>query len=389
MSKTKSKKKKTGSSKVKPSDVKNVPVDGEAEDEMSAGEKFLMASKPYWAHIALGVLAVIFASVLWTSVKQMGLESDSQPWRELNNAMTQAGLTNDVSSLKEMATNNEGKAAGHWALLLAGDREVNRGIDMLARDRPGGFKLIKLGVESLQKVVDAPANSKTPMVQRRSLYRLANAREALGEFEVAKGHYQKILDDAPDSPWAPPSQRGITRCSSSDMVAVYDKFRSWEATAETAPGPLVPDQPKLNIDGIKLPDGESDTFSRGDFGGGDMKKEESTDEKAEMSDAMKEKESTEKSPAMEMKKEEPAVKPAAEAASESKPEVEAKVPTEMPKEVPTEMPKEVPVEMPKEVPAEPSVEVPIEMPKKVPAVTPVVEPAKIPAVKPVTGEGGG
>ena len=381
MSKTKSKKKKTGSSKVKPSDVKNVPVDGEAEDEMSAGEKFLMASKPYWAHIALGVLAVIFASVLWTSVKQMGLESDSQPWRELNNAMTQAGLTNDVSSLKEMATNNEGKAAGHWALLLAGDREVNRGIDMLARDRPGGFKLIKLGVESLQKVVDAPANSKTPMVQRRSLYRLANAREALGEFEVAKGHYQKILDDAPDSPWAPPSQRGITRCSSSDMVAVYDKFRSWEATAETAPGPLVPDQPKLNIDGIKLPDGESDTFSGGDCGGGDMKKEESTDEKAEMSDAMKEKESTEKSPAMEMKKEEPAVKPAAEAASESKPEVEAKVPTEMPKEVP--------VEMPKEVPAEPSVEVPIEMPKKVPAVTPVVEPAKIPAVKPVTGEGGG
>ena len=439
MSKTKSKKKNNGSSKVKPKDVKEVPVDGEAEDEMSAGEKFLLASKPYWAHIALGVLAVIFASVLWTSIKQMGVESDSQPWRDLNNAMTQSGLTNDVSSLKEMATNNEGKAAAHWALLLAGDNEVNRGIDMLARDRVGGLKLIEQGVESLQKVVDAPVTSKTPMVQRRSLFRLASAREALGEFDVAKGHYQQILEDAPDSPFAPASQRGLARCSSDDMIAIYDSFRNWEATTETAPGPLVPDAPKLNIDGIKLPEGESDTFSGGDFGGNSMKKDESADEKAEMSDAMKAKESTEKSPAMEMKKEEPVAETESkvEAASGVKPEVEvpkaempkvevpkaempdvevpkAEMPevevpkAEMPEvEVPkAEMPEvevpevEVPkVEMPKEVPGAevPKVELPKEVPAEVPsggtpvvepAEIPVVEPAEIPAVEPVTGEGG-
>ena len=223
---------------MKPSDVNQVPVDGDAEDEMSAGEKFLMASKPYWTHIALGVLAVIFASVLWTSVKQMGVESDSQPWRDLNTAITQAGMTNNVSSLKEMATLNEGKAAGHWALLLAGDIEVNRGIDMLAGDRPGGLKLIKEGVESLQKVVDAPSTSKTPMVQRRSLYRLASAREALGEFDAAKTHYQTIIDEAPESAWAPPSRRGLARCSNGDMVAIYDKFRNYEESTETAPGPV-------------------------------------------------------------------------------------------------------------------------------------------------------
>ena len=262
------------------------------------------------------------------------------------------------------------------------------------------------------------------MVQRRSLFRLASAREALGEFDVAKGHYQQILEDAPDSPFAPASQRGLARCSSDDMIAIYDSFRNWEATTETAPGPLVPDAPKLNIDGIKLPEGESDTFSGGDFGGNSMKKDESADEKAEMSDAMKAKESTEKSPAMEMKKEEAVAETESkvEAASGVKPEVEvpkAEMPevevpkAEMPKvEVPkAEMPKvevpevEVPkVEMPKEVPGAevPGAEVPkVELPKEVPAEVPsggtpvvepaeipVVEPAEIPAVEPVTGEGG-
>lgn len=304
MSKTKSKKKKNnGSKKVKPADVAEVPVEGEAEDEMSSGEKFLMASKPYWAHIALGVLAVIFASVLWNTFKMSSLESKSQPWRDLNNAMTQAGLTSDVSSLKEMAENNDGTAAGQWGLLLAGDNEVNRGIDMLARDRVGGLKLIQKGVDSLQKVVDAPANTKTPMVQRRSLFRLASAQEALGEFEAAKNSYQKILDDAPDSPWAAASKRGVARCSNPDMVAIYDKFRNWEEATEAAPGPLVPDKPVLNFDDIKLPEGEASTFTE------ETKKEEpeskSKDDEAE---AEAKSEVTEDASSVEMPKEEEAVK---------------------------------------------------------------------------------
>jgi len=264
MSKTKSKsKKKVGAAKKAKADVNEIPVDGEALDEMSAGEKFLMASKPYWAHILLGVLAVIFASVLWTAWGNMQRESQSEQWRELNNAVTQAGITQDVSSLKEMAGNYEGEAAANWALQFAGDNEINRGISMLAGNRISGLKLIEEGAKSLQKVVDSPGVSKSPMLQRRSLFMLGYANEAMGKFDDAKANYETLLELAPESPFTDVTRRGLARVTNPELVAVYDKFRNWEeATTDVSGG--------------------------GDFGGGEMKKEEAMKpadgEKKEMSE---------------------------------------------------------------------------------------------------------
>jgi len=399
-SKSKSKKKsgakKTSRKKVKQEDIEEVLADPSAEDEMTAGEKFLLASKPYWAHVALAVLSVILASVLWSTWRDMNTESASQPWRDLNTAMTQASFSggNDVTSLKEMASENEGKAAAHWALLMAGDREVNRGVGMLARDRVGGLKLIGKGVESLQTVVDAPAASKTPMLQRRSTFMLGYAKEALGEFDAAKGLYQSLLDAAPESPYADVCSRGVARCSNTELAAVYDTFRNWEEATDVAPGPLVPDAPKLNIDEIKLPEGEPETFS-----GGEMKLDKPAETETE-TPAVEDK----KEPVAEKPTETEAAKPAVEMPTETegvttedaKPAVEAEQPAETPTaeaDMPaTEVPVETPaVEMPAtDVPAEtPVVETPT---TEVPAVevptteVPVVE---TPTAEPVAGGEGG
>ena len=371
--------KKTSVKKVNEEELDEVSVgvdaDADAEAELTAGEKFLMASKPYWAHIALAVLSVIFASVLWSAWQGMSNESASAPWRELNNAMTQSGLTGDVSSLKEMAGENEGLAAANWALLMAGDNEVNRGIRMLVRDRVGGLKLIDKGVESLQKVVDAPAASKTPMLQRRSTFMMAYAKEALGKFGESKELYQSLLDAAPDSPFANVCRRGVSRCSNTDLAAVYDNFRNYEEGAEVAPGPLVPDAPKLNIDEFKLPEGEPDTFSGGDFGG-EMKKEEAATETESKPVVETEVEKTQAEPAVEMK--EPAVETPVETKVE---EVEKAVEVKVDAPVETEVPvTEVPMT---EVPATevPATEVPVAEP---PAIeTPVTE---VPATEPPVTE---
>lgn len=339
MAKAKSKSKKKSAAKKKTKVKVNAEItteavdDIDAEEELTAGEKFLMASKPYWAHIALAVLAVIFASVLWSTWKGMSTEAASQPWRDLNNAMTQAGLTSDVSSLKEMATANEGKAAGNWAWLMAGDNEVNRGISMLARDRVGGLKLIKKGMESLQKVVDAPAASKSPMLQRRSTFMLAYGKEATGDFEEAKSLYQSILDLAPDSPFANVCRRGVERCSNTELAAVYDNFRNWEEATDVAPGPLVPDAPKLdlNSDDFKLPEGEPENVSGGDFGGGEMKKEDAAEAEAKPeAEKAAEPAESEKEAAVEMPKETEAEKPAETSAPET--EIEKSAEAEKPAE---------------------------------------------------------
>ena len=379
MSKAKSKsksKKKVAAKKAKPTEVE-VPVDGEAQDEMSAGEKFMLASKPYWPHILLGVLSLIFASVLWTAWGNLRRENASEQWRELSNAITQANLTNDTSSLKEMGGKYIGEAGGNWALQMAGNIEVNRGIDLLTKDRPGGVKLIELGIESLQKVVDAPATSKSPMLQRRSLFMLAYGKEALGKFEEAKASYETLLDAAPDSPFTDVTRRGLARVSNPELTALYDKFRSWEEATDVAPGALVPEKPQLpDPDTFKL-QGASTTFGGGDFGGNDMKKDETT--KPEMkSDEMKSDEmksddmkSDDKKDAAEM--EEKAM-PADEVTPKAEPEVE------MPKSDP-------PAEAPK-AETEPASEMPDKVEKAVEAELPEVETPEVetPEVKPETPE---
>lgn len=195
------------------------------------------------------------------------------------------------------------------------------------------------------------------MVQRRSTFLLAQANEALGEFDLAKGHYESLLKDAPECPFAAASQRGVERCGSKDLAMVYESFRDFEEAAEVAPGPLVPDAPKLNIDELKLPEGEPDTFDAGggDFGGDEMKKEEKTEEASAGSGTVTEKAVSE---------------PEAPTATETPVETEKKVETP---ETPVVEVKPV-AEPATETPVEPSVEaVPVEPATEVPS-TPVVEP---------------
>ena len=265
MSKTKSKsKRKTGAAKAKkPAPVNDVPAGDEAIDEMSAGEKFLISAKPYWAHALLGVLTIILAGVLWSVWSGMQQENAAAQWQELNNAITQADLTRDPSSLKEMAANFDGEAAGNWAWLMAADDEFNRGVTMLPNDRVGGFKLVSRAAESVQKVIDAAATSKTPEVQQRSLFMMGQIKETLGEFDEAKKQYQTLLEAAPETPFAEHAKRGVSRCSNPEIAAFYKKFREFEEVADVAPGPLVPEAPQVDLNPIELDEDEPDTFKPG------------------------------------------------------------------------------------------------------------------------------
>jgi tetratricopeptide (TPR) repeat protein len=274
MAKTKSKNKTVAKANADTSS--SVPVDAtDAIDEMTGGEKLLIATKPYWAHILLGVLSLILGWVLIDYYRSASTESASEQWRSLSNAMTQAQLSGDVASLKTMGEEFEEERAGNWALQMAGNFEINRGIDMLARDRVGGFKMIKQGMTSIEKVVEASPNSKTPMLQRRSLFMLAYAKEALGEFAEAKKIYEQLVEAAPDSEYTDVATRGIERCSNPDYAVIYEKFKSWEEAAETAPGPLVPEKPSLNFDDIELPKDEPAIIDETNFQNPDeMKKED-------------------------------------------------------------------------------------------------------------------
>jgi tetratricopeptide (TPR) repeat protein len=240
-----------------PPNVQNAaPLEAE---EQTGAEKLLMASQPYWTHIALGVLICILAWVIISYLAQSSREAAAEPSRQLADAMQQFNVTSNVDSLKQMKNDYPNEIATNWAMLIAGDYELNRGLSQFATDREGGMKLVQRAKDSFQSIVDSPATAKTTMQQRRSLYSLAYANESLGEFDAAKSLYQQLLDEAPDSIFATSAQRGLQRASDPAFNKLYDQFATYQPVIEEAPGVAVPKAPDIDFPAIDLPTEEPTT----------------------------------------------------------------------------------------------------------------------------------
>jgi tetratricopeptide (TPR) repeat protein len=221
--------------------------------------------KPYGSQIALGA-ALAFAAIVGIAYFINHRETVyADQWRELNLATTDHRLSGNTSRLMNVAEDYPNQKAGMWSLQIAGDYDLRTGISQLSYDRENGFKAIERAKENLQKVVDAPNELKSTDLQRRSLFSLAYACETLGEFDEAKKHYQKLVDEAPDSAFAKPAARGLKRCENPEMIALYETFKGWKDLAEEAPGPNVPTVP--NID---FPDVDSASTTNAPQSGGDF-----------------------------------------------------------------------------------------------------------------------
>ena len=203
--------------------------------------------KPYLSQIGL-VAAVAFAAFVGIAyfINQRETVYADQ-WRELNLANTDHRLSGNTTRLLNVAEDYPNQKAGMWSLQIAGDYDLRTGISQLSYDRENGFKVIKRAKENLQIVVDAPNTIKSTDLQRRSLFSLAYACESLGQFDEAKQHYKRLVDEAPDSAFAEPAMRGLRRCENPDMVVLFDKFKNWKDLADEAPGPNVPTIPNIDF----------------------------------------------------------------------------------------------------------------------------------------------
>ncbi len=238
----------------------------ESPEDLTAIEKWVDQLKPYGSMIALGIAICFLAFIgvtYWIQANQSLKEAE---WRQLNISMTELGNSGNTSGLKQVAEEYPDGKAGLWALQMAGDYDLRTGISQLSYDRDGGLKLIEKAKEALQNVVDAPAVSKSTMLQRRSIFSLAYANESLGNFEAAKGLYQQIVEAAPDTAFAEPARRGIVRCSDPQYVVLFEKFKTFEDILGEAPGPTISSPPDISFPEI---DAETTTGGGGEFGSTD------------------------------------------------------------------------------------------------------------------------
>ena len=263
MSKTKTEDQKNNRRDIElpPNVTAQMPVE---HDEPSEAEKMLEASRPYWGQIALGVCALLLGYVLLTYFMQNSQNAAAEPWQQLDRSINQFRINQNVDSLKQMENDFPNDKATNFALQIAGDYEMNRGLQQLPVDREGGIKLIKRAKESFQKVYDAPNTTKTVMQQRRSLYTLAYAAESLGEFDEAKTLYSKYTEEAPDSVLFKDAQRGLARVSNPEFVSLYSEFTDHKPFDEEAPGAAVEDAPNIEFPEIDIPQEMEETKESSD-----------------------------------------------------------------------------------------------------------------------------
>lgn len=221
--------------------------------EPSEAEKILEAVKPWWAHILLAFALLLMVFVLGNYWIKSSANAAAEPWQQLDNSMMQFRVSQNVDSLKQMSVDFPNQKATTWGMLVAGDYELNSGLQTLSSDREAGLKSIEKSRESFQQVVDAPASAKTTMVQRRAMYSLAYAAESLGKFEEAKTLYQQLIDQAGDSIFAKPAQRGVDRCSDPALQELYGEFASYQPMDEEAPGAVIEEAPNVDFPEIDIP----------------------------------------------------------------------------------------------------------------------------------------
>ena len=217
--------------------------------ELTGVDKFLENLKPHLATIGLVAVAAFLGFLLIAFMMRNSYQASAAQWRDLNTSTAVALGTNDFKGWQKVASDYPDSKAGHWALQLTGDRQLRTGLEQYAGDREGGLSLVKMAKKSFQQVVDAPAASKTTMIQRRSIFSLAYACESLGEFTEAKKYYEQLVEEAPDSAFADSARRGIKRCSNPEFASLYNKLANWEEeVVGDAPGPAVPEKrPSLDF----------------------------------------------------------------------------------------------------------------------------------------------
>jgi tetratricopeptide (TPR) repeat protein len=242
----------------------------ETPEELSGAEKLFEKVQPHLTTIGLVIVAGTLGFIAIAFMMRSRFDQNAAQWRELSTASAIALRTGDISGLKTVADTYPDTKAGLWALQMAGDEQLRRGIEQLSFDREAGNQMIEKGKNNFKRIVDAPQTTKTTMLDRRSSFSLAYAYESLGQFDEAKSLYEQIINLAPDSAFANPARRGLERASNEQYVDLYTKFANFEEEViGEAPGPALPDRPVIEFPEA-LPAGQKPPADNASASGGEF-----------------------------------------------------------------------------------------------------------------------
>lgn len=204
--------------------------------------------RPYAKQIGFGLVALLalFFAVAFLIKSRWDLHA--LQWQNLSSALNAFYIDNQTSHLFNLADEYPEMESSMWALLIGADVEVQVGLNKLNSDPVAAIKNLDKGKKAYERLL-ASSVKRSPELEQRAQFGLAFAQESLGEFDAAKGSYQKILDQAPDSIYGEPARQALDRLANPDFVAFYAAYKR----TSVAPIGELPPRPDISFPEIETP----------------------------------------------------------------------------------------------------------------------------------------
>lgn len=207
--------------------------------------------------VSLAIVALAFLAVTWWR----GYSARGSA-TALNQFMT-AFNSQDITALDDVAQDNPGTTAAHWAALEAANLRLAQGSQFLFIDRANATQQLNKAVDGFTIVIKEsrePRQREGALFGRARAYEsLAGTRQSEGELDKAVADYEALVNAYPDGPYATYGKQRVDQLKSADAKKFYDKFAAYTPKPPSAKDSL--DLPGL-LDSSNLPEGPGAEFSK-------------------------------------------------------------------------------------------------------------------------------
>ncbi len=201
--------------------------------------RWVNQAQPYAMPALIIVAAALVGCGLFMWYSSSVKRTTGEAWRSFFLAMSGQDTEQIQAGLENVATNYGDSAAALWALVVAGDVDLNDGLDSLFQDKSVALTSLGNAIEKYEEVLKQLGDgTDQPLLRQRALFGLAQAKEGLGEVDEAAEYYQKAAEvNGADSALAEQAKQRAKALADSDLKNWYFWFKRQEPKPPSAQRP--------------------------------------------------------------------------------------------------------------------------------------------------------
>ena len=206
------------------------------EERENDAAELLQHLMPYWRYIAGALLLFFVAFGGFNLIAGNRKRAAETGWTDF----LAATANRDPVRLAEVASYSGGPVTP-WAQQAAAQAKLVEGSSALYTDREKANRLLQEALDGFSTSIESSRNH--ALIQQRSMWGAAQAKEGLNKLTEAKEAYQKLIDAWPDSSLAKQAQMRVESLNDPATGEFYEWFFTQKPPSQLPPSGQVPNLP--------------------------------------------------------------------------------------------------------------------------------------------------